>query len=103
MGEFVLAAIQAAPVHFDRDASAEKACRLVAEAAEQGATIAAFGECWIPGYPMFAFLPPTPLRWEASGEYIKRAAEVPSETTDRPALRAVPAIPGPPLNRVSPG
>jgi len=80
---FVLAAIQAAPVHFNRDATTEKACQLIAEAAAKGATIAAFGECWIPGYPMFAFLPPTPLRWEAGGEYIKIAVEVPSETTEK--------------------
>ena len=83
MDEFALAAIQATPVYFDRDASVDKACRLIAEAAEKGSTIAAFGECWLPGHPMFAFSPPTPLRWEASGEYIKCAVEIPSETTDR--------------------
>ena len=81
--KFVLAAIQAAPVHFDRDASVEKALGLIADAAKQGATIAAFGECWIPGYPIFAYTPPTPLRWEASAEYIKQAVEVPSDATDQ--------------------
>lgn len=83
MDSFVLAAIQAAPLHFDPGATVEKACRLIAESAQKGATIAAFGECWIPGYPMFAFMPPTPLRWEASGEYIQCAVEVPSDITDR--------------------
>ena len=32
---------------FDRDASAEKACRLIREAGAMGATIAAFGETWL--------------------------------------------------------
>ena len=77
MSEFVLAAIQAAPVHFDREASTEKACRLIASAAEQGATFAAFGECWLPGYPMFAFAPPMPARWRAGAAHIGSAVEIP--------------------------
>lgn len=36
MDEFVLAAIQAAPVHFDPEASTDKACELIAEAAAKG-------------------------------------------------------------------
>ena len=77
MSEIVLAAIQAAPVHFDRDASTEKACRLIAAAADKGATLAAFGECWLPGYPAFAFAPPTLTRWRAGAAYIAAADEVP--------------------------
>ena len=83
MTDFILAAIQAAPVHFDSDASTEKACRLIAEAADKGATIAAFGECWLPGYPMFAFAPPTPRRWQASGAYLASAVEIPGAQTAR--------------------
>ena len=77
MTAFVLAAIQAAPVHFDREASTEKACRLIASAAEKGATFAAFGETWLPGYPMFAFAPPTPVRWRAGAAYLAAAVEIP--------------------------
>ncbi len=77
MSEIVLAAIQAAPVHFDREASTEKACRLIAAAADKGATLAAFGECWLPGYPMFAFAPPTQVRWRAGAAYLAAAVEVP--------------------------
>jgi predicted amidohydrolase len=78
-----MTAIQAAPVHFDREASTEKACRLIAEAADKGATIVAFGECWIPGYPMFAYASPTPLRWKASAAYIASAVEIPGVETEQ--------------------
>ena len=81
MSQFVMAAIQAAPIHFDRQASAEKASRLIVEAADKGATIAAFGECWLPGYPMFAFMPPTPLRSKAGGAYIASAVKIPGAET----------------------
>jgi nitrilase len=83
MSEFVLAAIQAAPVHFNRSASTEKACKLIGVAAEKGATFAAFGECWLPGYPMFAFQPPTPLRWKAGAAYLAAAVEIPGPETAR--------------------
>ena len=83
MAEFVLAAIQAAPVHFNRAASTEKACQLIGLAAEKGATFAAFGECWLPGYPLFAFQPPTPVRWKAGAAYLAAAVEIPGPETSR--------------------
>jgi predicted amidohydrolase len=75
-----LAAIQAEPVYFDRVASTEKACRLIREAGEKGAILAAFGESWLPGYPFFV--------WGAStqsmaAEYLANAVEIPSPTTER--------------------
>jgi nitrilase len=79
--EFTLAAIQAAPIFFDREASTDKACRLIEEAAAAGATLAAFGECWLPGYPMFAT--PSSLWWTAMAEYQANAVEIPGPTTDR--------------------
>jgi nitrilase len=80
---FKLAAIQAAPVVFDREASAEKACRLIKEAGVMGATIAAFGESWLPGYPFFAFSQMRPLTWQAMAEYLASAVDIPSPTTDK--------------------
>ena len=77
MADFVLAAIQAAPIHFNREASTEKACRLIADAAVKGATFAAFSETWLPGYPTFAFAPPTPVRWRAGAAYIAAAVQIP--------------------------
>ncbi len=45
------AVVQAAPILFDRDASIEKACRLTAEAAGQGARLILFPEAFVPAYP----------------------------------------------------
>ncbi len=81
--KFRMAAIQAAPVLLDREASTEKACRLIEAAAEKGAMIAAFGETWLPGYPFFTHASPSPLWWQAAAEYLANAVEIPSPTTDR--------------------
>jgi len=81
--EFTLAVVQAAPVFFDREASTEKACQLIEEAALTGADLAAFGETWLPGYPFFAFAAPSPLWWQAAAAYLANAVEIPSPTTDR--------------------
>ncbi len=45
------AVVQAAPCLFDRETSVAKACRLVAEAAAQGARLIVFPEAFIPAYP----------------------------------------------------
>ena len=81
--EFTLAAVQAAPVYFDREASTEKACRLIEEAAHKGATLAAFGETWLPGYPFFHSDGRSQLRTHAATAYLANAVEIPSPTTDR--------------------
>ncbi len=78
--QFKLAAIQASPVYFDREASTEKACQLIHEAGVKGATLAAFGESWLPGYPFFVWDSPT---WSMEAEYLANAVEIPSTTTEQ--------------------
>jgi nitrilase len=48
---FKVAVVQAAPVLFERQASIDKACRLIQEAAHQGAQLVLFPEAFIPAYP----------------------------------------------------
>ena len=74
--EFKLAAIQASPVLFDKAASTEKACSLIAEAGRNGADFAAFGESWLPGYPFWVEGGVQDLTWEASANYLENAVEL---------------------------
>ncbi len=50
-----IAAIQAAPVFLDRDATIGKAVSLIEEAARGGARLVTFPETWVPGYPAWIF------------------------------------------------
>ncbi|MEJ2538975.1 MAG: carbon-nitrogen hydrolase family protein [Gemmatimonadota bacterium] len=56
---FRIAAVQAAPVFLDLEATVAKACRWMEEAAAAGATLVTFPEAFLPGYPLWVwFIPP---------------------------------------------
>lgn len=51
-----VAAVQAAPVFLDLDATIDKTIAIMKQAADQGAQLVAFPETWIPGYPWWIWL-----------------------------------------------
>jgi aliphatic nitrilase len=55
---FTAGAVQAEPCWLDLDAGVEKAVGLIEKAASNDATLLAFPETWIPGYPHFLWLGP---------------------------------------------
>lgn len=53
---FTAAAVQAAPVFLDADATVQKAARLIGEAAGMGASLVVFPEVFVPGYPYWNWI-----------------------------------------------
>jgi aliphatic nitrilase len=51
-----VAVVQAAPAFLDLEAGVQKVIKLIEEAAKNGAGLIAFPECFIPGYPWWAWL-----------------------------------------------
>jgi nitrilase len=78
-----VAAVQAAPVFLDRDATVDKASGLIDKAASDGAQVIVFPEVFVSGYPDWA--------WRASGwpdgalfgRLLDQAVVVPSDATRR--------------------
>jgi len=82
-----VAAIQAAPVLFDRDATIAKMADLVADAAGQGAQIVVLPEAFVPAYPRgFSFGAVVGSRTDEGRDlwarYWAGSVEVPSPATD---------------------
>ena len=80
-----LAAVQAAPVLLDREATIDKACSLIAEAGANGADVVGFPEGFVPAHPVwFHFHPATsPASMTFSRELFANAVVVGSPATDR--------------------
>lgn len=75
--QFKAAAVQAAPVFLDTDATVDKVCALIDEAARNGARLVAFPEVFVAGYPYWNWLM-NPIEGSAWFEKLARSAiEIP--------------------------
>jgi aliphatic nitrilase len=79
-----VAAVQAASVFLDREASIEKACRLIAEAGAQGARVIGFPEGFVPAHPVWFHhhAATGKVSNKLSVELFKNAVEIPSPQTE---------------------
>lgn len=83
-----VAVVQAAPVLFDREASIEKACGLIAEAQAEGARLVLLPEAFVPAYPRgLGFGMVVGQRSEGGRRlwerYRENAVDVPSTATEK--------------------
>lgn len=73
-----IALAQIAPVWFDREKTLAKVCERIAEAADNGCDLVAFGEALVPGYPFWleysnVTVFNSPFHKEFHAEYLKQA------------------------------
>ncbi len=91
--KLTVAVIQAAPVLFDRDASTDKACQLIADAAKNKPHIILLPEAFIPAYPRGLSFGTTIGKRTSPGRdlwhrYWSNSVDIPSPTTDKLAKAA---------------
>jgi nitrilase len=83
---FTIAAVQAAPVFLNREATVEKACDLIAEAGRAGARLVTFTESFIPAYPDWVWAVPAgeqAMLRDLYAELLANAVTIPGPTTER--------------------
>lgn len=81
--KFRAAAVQASPVFLNVEATVEKACSIIAEAASNGAQLVAFPEVFVAGYPYWNWImtPVQGSRWYE--QLYKNSITVPGPETQR--------------------
>jgi nitrilase len=83
---FRIAAVQAAPIFLNREATIEKACTLISEAGSQEARLIVFPESFIPAYPDWVWAVPPgrgKILNQLYAELLAQAVEIPSAATER--------------------
>ena len=86
--KFKAAVVQAAPEFMNLDAGVDKAIDLIKTAADNGASFVAFPECWLPGYPWWAWLSPTAMNVRYFQTYHENCLVVDSPQFQRLAAAA---------------
>jgi len=81
-----IAAVQAAPIFLDRDATVAKACDLIAEAGRAGARLIVFPESFIPAYPDWVWAIPAGedgMLSELYATFLAQSVTIPSAATEQ--------------------
>ena len=81
-----VAAVQAAPAFLNLEKGVEKTIALIEQAAAAGAKLIAFPECWLPGYPFWAWLDAPAWGMQFVGRYFEN-----SMTADGPEAQRIAA------------
>jgi aliphatic nitrilase len=80
---YKVAVVQAAPVFMDIEATIDKGIALIEDAANAGARLIAFPECWVPGYPWWVWLSAAAHNVKYFGPYHENSLVVASPQFER--------------------
>jgi predicted amidohydrolase len=78
-----VAAVHAAPVFLDRDATVDKVCALIEEAGRQEVRLVVFPEAFLPGFPYWINLYPPITQLGMNVRYATQSVEVPGPEITR--------------------
>jgi nitrilase len=85
--KFAVAAAQISPVFMDREATIDKVCETMAEAARNGAKLVVFPETVVPGYPDWVWNTAPGVRGDIHqamyGELLDQAVTIPGPAVDK--------------------
>nr|ABD98457.1 nitrilase [Acidovorax facilis] len=86
--KFLAATVQAEPVWLDADATIDKSIGIIEEAAQKGASLIAFPEVFIPGYPYWAWLGDVKYSLSFTSRYHENSLELGDDRMRRLQLAA---------------